>query len=241
MASAPISEIQAIDGRLAVSLVYDVIHDPAPVVEKRKVSLRSTSTGVVDHIVSFGTRAPSEEITSMALHPSNSEGEPVARATLSFADNDVLGTLTYGQHKITVIEQNTKRRSSTKTSQPAKVKRSGHYFEVGDLAWRVTDKYLHSHKGKSRGGDLELVDSNDNVLAVFLNQWRGSANTKELGQLALTSDALAGANLATNQDLITLTIMSALLVLIHVSYRDRDGAKAMLKGVFGGAALCAVM
>jgi hypothetical protein len=238
--TSAITEISTLDGKVPVARIYSVTHETSAKVESRKVFLKDGITGGQDFVVTFETHAPSLEVRGMKLHLQESDGPIEASLSVPSAD-EVLGVVAHGSSKIQVIEHRSK--SSIRASQAAAADGddSKHHFQVGDLTWRVSKKYLHPSKAKSRAGDLELVDREGSVVAVFLNHWSGSPNANDLGQLALTTRAFDGAGSLHAGGPIPLAILSALIVVMHLSYRDRDGAKGFVKDVMQAVALCTVM
>ena len=178
-------------------------------------------------------------IRRLLLH-SGDEDSPMTASAAIPATDDVLGVISHNGNKIRVVEHRSK--ASIRASQAAAVKgdTSSYYFEVGDLEWRLSKKYLHSGKGKSRAGDLELVDRDGNAVAIFLNDWNGSEKAEHLGELYLTSMMTTSHDDAAR--LLPMAILSALLVVMRMSYRNRDTAKGFIRDLaVGTAAACSVM
>jgi hypothetical protein len=236
--TSALTELSTLDGKIPVTQIYNVTHEGSAKVENRKVFLKDENTGVQEFVVTFETHAPSVEVRGMKLHQHSVDGPIKASLSVPWTDK-VLGIVAHGNSKTQIVEHRSK--ASIRASQAAAAEGNGskHYFEVGDLVWRVSKKYLHSSKTKSRAGDLELVEGEGKVVAVFLNNWKGSPHAKDLGQLCLTEVAGAGSLQACG--LRPLTIVSALMVVMHLSFRDRDGAKEFVKDVMQAAALCSVM
>lgn len=239
-----ITELTTLDGKLSISHAYNVIHVAAIGPHEREVLLKEQKNGNQEFIVTFEMRRQSATfemttpiINEMALRLGDRSGSVEATARLPHSDN-VVGIVTIGRQTTKILVHH--RSASIRASQAAAAKGNAEafYFEVGDLRWQLSKNYLHAGKGKSRAGDLELVDRDGAVVAVFLNNWSGDPNATDLGKLYLTtqiSSGLAGGPLP-------LAILSGLIAVLHMSYRDRDGFKGWVKDFFTASAMmCAVM
>lgn len=235
-ATLDFTEIPTINGKVSVSCGFSVTHETAKHVGDRKVVLKALgATGDQDYVVLMEAAAPGTEISKMTMCSKDDHGEILGTAVIPPTD-EVLGVVTIKGRRTDIIERRSS--ASIRKSQAAAAKGdpSKHYFEVGDLVWCISKNYLHPNKGKSRAGDLEMVNRNGDIAAVFLNRWSGSPTAKDLGELHLTT-AITGENSAS----VPLAVLSGLVVMLHLSYRDRDGAKGLLKELFEHGALCSVM
>jgi hypothetical protein len=239
-----IAELTTLDGKLSISHAYNVVHVAAVGPHERKVLLKEQNNGNQEFTVTFEMRRQSATfemttpvINEMALRLGDGNRSVEATARLPHTDN-VLGIVMIGRQSTKILAHQSS--ASIRSSQAAAAKGNAEafYFEVGDLRWQLSKNYLHAGKGKSRAGDLELVNRDGAVVAVFLNHWSGDPNATDLGQLYLTTQlsiGSAGGPLA-------LAILSGLIVVLHMSYRDRDGFKGLVKDFFtAGAMMCAVM
>jgi len=233
-----ISELSTFDGKITASHVFEVVRVPQMHVGDRKLAFKAPGSAEDTFVAMMEAVAPGIEIRKIMLHWQDEQGDIAGIATIPAMD-DVPGVVTVGDRKTKVVAHKTgvpkfrwKGKVAAKYGDVGPPKQ---WFEVGDLTWRASDRFLHSDKGKSRAGDLELTDRNGNVVAAFLNTWDGNPVATELGKLYLVS--------AGNDATMALPILSGLVVLLHLSYRERDDAKAVLKHVSEGVGtyICAVM
>jgi hypothetical protein len=238
------TELSTLDGKIHASHVFD-IRVPLIHIEHRTVALRAPNSDADTFVVKMEAVSPGIAIRKMVLHWQNENGEIAGIAATPPSLDNVKGTVTVGDKKTKVIEHKSatekpRRKSKAAARRDSTASTTGppHYFEIGDLIWRATDKFLHPNKGTSRAGDLECVDQNGNVVAAFLNTWNGSPLVTDLGKLYLVAGEGTGGLAA-----MILPILSGLVVLLQLSYRDRDEARAALghlgKGV--GTYWCTVM
>ena len=235
------TEVSTLDGKISASHVFDVINVPTLHVGDRKVVLRShgSSSDEETFVVMMEAIHPGVEIRKMVMHWRTRNGDVAGIAKIPPA-GDTLGFITVGGEETKIMEHGSPKVKGSGKKKSV-VDPSANFFEMGDLKWRGTERLLHAEKGKSRAGDIELVDGNGDVIAVFLNTWNGSPMATKLGKLFLVAEESAAQE--SNNAMAIRTILSSLVVVLYLSYRDRDGAKQFLKDLgFGvGTYWCTVM
>jgi hypothetical protein len=197
---APPFEILTVDGKIETTQSYEVSHLSLTRATYRQVVLKDQSIGEQVFIATLDVPDFQRDIRSITLRHQNIGGVVEGKATVIPA-GELLGTLDLSGLKTKIIEKRTNAKDDT-----------GLTFQVGELFWRPSKRYLHAGKGKSKAGDLELVDRSGKVLAVFMNCWTGDPEALSLGRLCLT---------AQTESTLPLVLLSALLVVLRLSWRAK--------------------
>lgn len=237
-------DIPILDGRVRAFREFDVTHVPKLRGNDREVIFRDRLTGQDVYIVQIETQPSSHDVRKMTirnlvLRKASEDASIVASATMPLTD-EVLGVIAYEGKKFRVVEHASI--ASIRASQAAATRgdSSKYFFEAGDLQARLSRKYVHANKGKSRAGDLELVDREGSAIAIFLNHWAGSAQADDLGKPFSTS--LITASQREDISMLPVAILSALLVVLRISHRNRDSAKELVRDLaVGTAASCGLL